>query len=264
MNELLWKALDDETHEARTFLVNLEKLEKPINPLKVKDFFEFIMQISTKTLSVQQLIYGKLMSAGNDPMFIGMSDEQKERFTKQLEEMTRAKSQKDVKRGQSETHFGLLCAMYETLYPGSAADYIIANGHNRENPYLLELEIIDALYRTAKQKVTAGVALLQVLQYLEPFIIRAMKNIVTKAVNTEGVLIYPDALPRYITEHEAKEYHNKPILLSYYENEDAERIITGYCQRMAHIFDEGFFRLNYLLFPQTHSNPDAEPRLAEE
>lgn len=250
MKKLLNEILSRETSEAKIFLANLERLEHPVELSKVKDFFEFIMQISAKTLSLQQIIYGKLKVASNDPMFEGMSSDQKERFTLQLEEMTRAKMQNELKKGKSETHLGLLSVIYENLYPDFVAEYVVTTGHNRENRYLLELELVDSLYRTAKQKITVAVALLQVIQYLEPFIIKAMRNIVVGAIDIDGASIYPEVLPRYITEHEAKGYIHTPIVLEYYNQQDAESIIKGYCREIAHVFNHAFTRIDTLVLVQ--------------
>ncbi len=261
------KVLFGESIGAQDLCTRLSRSKGPLEPKEVKLFFDLILNISAKTLTLEQIVYGKLMNEKEqvkngikyeDPMFAGMTQEAKDILLNQFEEMTQAKAPSAESGPRTRTtHYDLLANMYEEVF-NSRASYIITRDNDNENPYLVELALVDAFYRIAKHKITITISLLQVIQYLEPFILEAMKNILQNLVHPDGTRYFPTTMPRYVLEHEHKDYYEHPILLKYYEHEKAPIMINGYCAKIAHVFNDAFMRINELMFPQateTQSSP---------
>lgn len=256
MKEKLEQVLSRETEGLQALCSKLETLQAPIEPQQVKLFFDLVLNISAKTRLLEQFAYGKLKSNADGSMFSGLDQETRDLLLSNLEAMTQAKvPTPDYGKRTRTTHYDLLANLYEQIFTGMRADYIIAEDQNRENPYLLELLLIDALYKASKQKITMTISLLQVIQFIEPCIMSAMKHITKHLVNPETKELLFEVQPQYITEHEDKSYYNEPILLMYFHEECAPKMINGYVTRFAHIFNDAFVRIDEVSQKNNSSEP---------
>ncbi len=258
MNESLEKVLEHETRQIRELCQKLRTLKGPVEPVKVKLFFDLILSISSKVGLLEQTTYG-MLSANVEGPFANLTKGKREELRKHLEEMTQAKVEASDKKRNRTTHYDLLANWYEQIGYGRAAQ-IIALESSNDNPYILEMALMDAQFRVAQKKVSVMLSLLQVIQYIEPMIIDAFAGLSTQLVKpgTPELFYANGELPDYIVEHKHKDYHKKPILFKFYETDN----FPGYCGMIAHTFNDVFARVNELLF-ELDREDSLKPHLSE-
>ncbi len=255
MKETIEEVLTRETNELRKVCQRVATMQGPIAPEKVRLYFTLILNISAEANMLEKYAYGQFKIFSGETMLTGLSTEKKVLLFNQLADMTQAEIKtSDTGPRTRTTHYDLLANWYEELGYGRA-DMVLYEYQNKDNPYILELSLISALFKAAKQKVSIMLALMQAIQFMEPFIINAFVGIANKMVKpgTDELYFPEGTFPQYVEQHQHKDYHNHPILLTYYGSEVLPKVLNGYCARHAHIFNDAFIRLNEIMFPESET-----------
>ncbi len=257
MEQELRKVLMDESKGTREFFKKLQQLEV-VEPEQVKLFFNFILNLSSELAALEQYVFGILKSDAADSMMHGfekLDEQSRQLLVAHLEQMTQASS---TNEDDKATHQAMLSRIYTQIGYGRSNMYLFEY-QNKENPLLVELTLVSTLFKLSKQKISITVSMMQVVQFLEPFIIETMKHLLSRMVKPGTTELIFSEMPAYIVEHEHKEYHKHPMLLKYYAD-DAPKMIQGYCRIFTHTINDAFVRLNEIIFSETTST---EPHVAE-